>query len=113
MKQLADILNLNITTAFNQLDIERTTETLLSLSELISILYQDNFKIAFKSKELGFFDPELFEEYDTDDLIYSDKNTIYKSVHLFIERMRDIAKIKTPIIIQIHLSIYLREIILN
>jgi hypothetical protein len=34
-------------------------------------------------------------------------------VHLFIERIRDIAKIKISIIVQIHLSIYLREAALN
>jgi hypothetical protein len=72
---------------------------LLSLSELNSFLYQDNFKIAFKSEELEFFDLELFEEYSTGDLIYLDKDTIYKSVHLFIERIRDVVRIKTSIII--------------
>jgi hypothetical protein len=85
----------------------------LSLSESNSFLYQNNSKIAFKSKELRFFDPELSEKYNIDDLIYSSKNMIYKSVHLFIERIRDIAKIKIPIIVQIHLSIYLRKTALN
>jgi hypothetical protein len=71
----------------------------LSLSESNFFLYQNNFKIVFKSEELGFFDPELSEEYDTDNLIYSDKDTIYKSVYLFIERIRDIARIKISIIV--------------
>jgi hypothetical protein len=84
-----------------------------SPSELNSFSYQNNSKIAFKSKELEFFDPELSEEYNMNDLIHSGKNIIYKSVHLFIERIRNVAKIKTSIIVQIHLSIYLREIILN
>jgi hypothetical protein len=34
-------------------------------------------------------------------------------VHLFIERIQDVAKIKTLIIVQTHLSIYLRETALN
>jgi hypothetical protein len=71
----------------------------LSPSELNSFSYQDNFKIAFKSEKLEFFDPELSEKYNTGDLIYSDKNTIYRSVHLFIECIRDIARIKIPIIV--------------
>jgi hypothetical protein len=104
---------LNITTIFNQLNIGRTIEVPLSLSESNFFLYQDNFKIAFKSEELGFFDPELSEEYGTDNLIYSGKNTIYRSVHLFIERIRNVARIKTSTIVQIHLFIYLREAVLN
>jgi hypothetical protein len=92
-------LNLNIITAFSQLGIGRITEVLLSLLKLNSFSYQDNFKIAFKSEELEFFDPELFEKYDTDNLIYSDKDTIYKNVYLFIERIRDIVRIKISIIV--------------
>jgi hypothetical protein len=81
------MLNLNIIIIFSQLDIGRAIKAFLSFSELISFLYQDNFKIAFKPEELDFFDPELSEKYDTGDLIYSDKNTIYRNVHLFIERI--------------------------
>jgi hypothetical protein len=88
-----------MTTIFNQLDIGRIIEILSSFSESNSFLYQNNFKIAFKSKELEFFDPELSEKYSTGNLIYSDKNTIYRSVHLFIERIRDIARIKMSIIV--------------
>jgi hypothetical protein len=113
MKQLADILNLSIATAFNQLGIGRATEIPPSPSESNSFSYQDNFKIAFKSTKLKFFDPELSEEYSTNNLIYSSKNTIYRNVHLFIERIQDIAKIKTPTIVQTHLFIYLRGTALN
>jgi hypothetical protein len=83
MRQLADILNLSMATAFNQLDIGRITEISLSLSKSNSFLYQNNFKIAFKFKKLKFFDPELFEKYNIGDLIYSNKNTMY----LFIQRI--------------------------
>jgi hypothetical protein len=86
-------------TAFNQLNIERIIEIPLSLSESNSFLYQNNSKIVFKSEELKFFDPELSEKYNIDYLIYSDKNTIYRSVHLFIEHIRNIAKIKTLTIV--------------
>jgi hypothetical protein len=106
-------LNLSIVTIFNWLDIGRAIEISLSLSESNSFLYQNNSKIAFKFKELKFFDPELSEKYNTGDLIHSGKNTIYKSVHLFIERIRDIARIKTSIIVQTHLFICLRKIVLN
>jgi hypothetical protein len=106
-------LNLSIVTVFSQLDIGRATEISLSSSKSNSFSYQDNSKIAFKSEELKFFDPELSEEYNTDNLIYLNKNTIYRSVYLFIERIRDIARIKILIIVQIHLFIYLAEAVLN
>jgi hypothetical protein len=93
------MLNLSMATVFSQLNIGRITEISLSPSELNFFLYQDNSKIAFKFEELKFFDPELSEKYSTDDLVYLDKNTIYKSVHLFIERIRDIARIKILIIV--------------
>jgi hypothetical protein len=86
---------------------------LSSFSESNSFLYYKNSKIIFKFKELKFFDPELFEKYNTGDLIYSDKNTIYKSVYLFIEYILDVVRIKISIIVQIHLFIYLREIVLS
>jgi hypothetical protein len=47
------------------------------------------------------------------DLIYLNKNTIYKSVHLFIERIQDVVRIKISTIVQIHLSIYLRGAVLS
>jgi hypothetical protein len=93
------MLNLNIIIIFNQLDIGRAIEVFLSFSELNSFSYQNNFKIAFKFKKLGFFDLKLFEEYGTNDLIYLSKDTICKSVYLFIERIRDVAKIKISIIV--------------
>jgi hypothetical protein len=86
-------------TVFKQLDIGRTIEISLLFSKLKFFLCQNNFKIAFNSEELEFFDLKLSEKYNTGDLIYSNKNKIYKSVHLFIERIRDVAKIKILIII--------------
>jgi hypothetical protein len=99
MKQLIDILNLNIITVFNQLDIGRTIEIFLLSSESNSFLYQDNSKISFKFKKLEFFDPELSEKYRIDNLIHLNKNIIYRSVHLFIERIRNIVKIKISTIV--------------
>jgi hypothetical protein len=86
-------------TAFNQLSIGRAIETFLLPSVSNSFSYQDNFKIVFKFEELGFFDPELFEKYNIDNLVYLDKNTIYRSVHLFIECIRNIARIKISTIV--------------
>jgi hypothetical protein len=107
------MLNLRMTTVFSQLNIGRIIEMLSSPSESNFFSYQNNSKIAFKSEKLGFFDSELSEKYSTGDLIYLDKNIIYKNVHLFIEYIRDIVRIKISIIVQIHLSIYLRKIVLN
>ncbi len=47
-------------------------------------IFVDPSRISFKVEELGFFDPELPIEYGLGDVIRIGKNTIYRSVHLFV-----------------------------
>ncbi len=44
----------------------------------------DPSKTSFKTEELNFFDPELPIEYSSKNVIKTGKDTIYRSVHLFI-----------------------------
>ncbi len=44
----------------------------------------DPSKTSFKAEELGFFDPELPIEYGSEDVVRTIKDTIYRSVHLFV-----------------------------
>jgi len=41
-------------------------------------------RIFFKAEELDFFDPELPIEYGSRDVVRIDKNTIYRSIYLFV-----------------------------
>ena len=59
----------------------------------------DPSKTSFKTEELGFFDLELPIEYDSKDVIRTGKNTIYSNVHLFVQRITDIANIKNDKIV--------------
>jgi hypothetical protein len=59
--------------------------------------YQDNSKIAFKSEELDFFDPELSEKYSTDNLIYSGKNELIQQIESRLE-VENVIEIKKEII---------------
>ncbi len=44
----------------------------------------DPSRTFFKAEKLGFFDPELPIEYDSGNVVRIGKNTIYRSVHLFV-----------------------------
>ncbi len=73
----------------------------------------DPSKTSFKTEELGFFDLELPIEYDSKDVIRTGKNTIYGNVHLFVQRITDIANIKNDKIVNHNLPLYLRETVLE
>jgi hypothetical protein len=62
-----------------------------------SFSYQDNSKIAFKSKELDFFDLKLSKEYNINDLIHSDKNEFIQQIESGSE-IEDVIEIKEEII---------------
>jgi hypothetical protein len=67
-----------------------------------SFSYQDNSKIAFKSKELDFFDLKLSKEYNINDLIHSDKNEFIQQIESGSE-IEDVIETKEKIIDE-HLS---------
>ncbi len=77
---------------------------------LISI---DSSRTSFKAEELNFFDPELPIEYGSKNLMRTDKNTIYRNIYLFIQRIADMANIKDDKIISYNLSLYLRGAVLE
>jgi len=49
-----------------------------------SLIFIDSSRTSFKAEELDFFDPELPIEYGLEDVVRISKNTIYRSVHLFV-----------------------------
>ncbi len=73
-----------------------------------SSIFIDPSRISFKTEELDFFDPELPIEYDSEDVIRSGKDTIYRSVHLFIQRITDMASLKGDKVISYNLPLCLR-----
>jgi len=54
------------------------------ISPPTSIISVDSLRISFKVEELGFFDLEFPIEYGLGDVIRTSKNTIYRSVYLFV-----------------------------
>ncbi len=86
-------------TAFSKLNL---------ISPSISITSVDPSRTFFKAEELGFFDPELPIEYGPGDVIRTSKNIIYRSVHLFVQRITDIASIKSDKVVSHNLPLYFR-----
>jgi len=95
-------------TAFSKLNVT-SLSTPITSNDLVS----DSSKTSFKIEELGFFDPELPIEYGLEDVIRTDKNMIYRSVHLFVQRVTDMTNIKNDKIVSYNLSLYLREVTLK
>ncbi len=69
----------NFATIFSKLNV-----TSPSIPIINNGLVFDPSKTSFKAEELGFFDPELPIKYGSGDVMRINKNTIYRSVHLFI-----------------------------
>ena len=69
----------------------------------------DPSRTSFKTEELDFFDPKLPIEYGSGDVVKTGKNTSYRSVHLFVQRITDIASIKNDKIVNHNLPLCLRE----
>jgi len=68
----------------------------------------DPSRTSFKAEELGFFDLELPIEYGLGDVVKTGKNTIYRSVHLFVQWITDMANIKGDKIVSHNLPLYFR-----
>ena len=95
----------NFAITFSKLNLAPPSTPIIS-NGLISI---DPSRTSFKIEELGFFDPELPIEYGPENVIKNEKNTIYRSVHLFVQRITDMANIKGDKVISYNLSLCLRE----
>ena len=77
------------------------------------IISVDPSRTSFKAEELDFFDPELPIEYGSGDVVRTSKNTIYRSVHLFVQRITDMTNIKDDKIVSHNLPLYLRGAVLE
>ncbi len=69
----------------------------------------DLLKIFFKIEELGFFDPKLPIKYGFGNIMKFGKDTIYRNVHLFIQRINNITSFKGDKTVNHNLSLYLRK----
>ena len=69
----------NFATAFSKLNVIP-----LFISTTSNGSVSDPLKTSFKAEELGFFDPEFPIEYGLEDVVRTDKNTIYRNIYLFV-----------------------------
>ncbi len=84
-----------------------------SISIISNDSVSDPSRISFKVEELGFFDPKLPIEYGLGNVVRIGKDTIYRSVYLFVQRITDMINIKGDKIVSYNLSFYFREIVLE
>ena len=81
--EMAEIITTNVTanfaTAFSKLNVTPPSTPTISNGSA-----SDPSRTSFKAEELDFFDPELPIEYGSRDVVRIDKNTIYRSVYLFV-----------------------------
>ncbi len=82
-------------------------------SPSISTISVDSLRISFKAEELGFFDPELPIEYGLEDVVRIGKNTIYRSVYLFVQRITDMANIKGDKVVSYNFLFCFRGVVLE
>ena len=62
--------------------------------------------------DLKYFDSYLNKSYEEGEIVTVSKNIYFRSVILFIERLRDVAAVKGFIAVKVNLDIILREIVL-
>ncbi len=98
----------NFATIFSKFNVISPSTPIISNG-----LVSDPLKTSFKAEELGFFDLELPIEYGLENVVRIDKNMIYRSVHLFVQRITDIASIKGDKIVNYNLPFYLRGAVLE
>ena len=80
---MAEIIATNVTANFATI-FSKLNVTSPSIPIINNGLVSDPSKTSFKAEELGFFDPKLPIEYGLGDVMRTGKNTIYRSVHLFV-----------------------------
>ena len=84
-----------------------------SISTISNGSVSDLLRIFFKAEELGFFDLELPIEYGSGDVIKTNKDTIYRSVYLFVQRITDMVSIKGDKIVNYNLFLCFRGVVLE
>jgi len=68
---------------------------------------------AFKIEEIGYFHPDLDKSYGEGDVVFSGKDTLIRDVHLFCDRIRDVAELRGDSLVKINLPSCLRGIALQ
>ena len=71
----------------------------------------ENNTSQWKSKKLNFFDSLLSISFDVDFMIKNDKNFYYRSVHLFCEKIKNLAITKKQKIVRVNLNICFRDFV--
>ena len=71
-------------------------------------MIKDNRQSTFKPEVVGYFHPDLPSSYGKDDIIYSGKETIYRDVHAFVDRLNDMLAVYGPSTIRTNLVKCLR-----
>ena len=66
----------------------------------------------WNSSDLGYFDPHLDKSYGEGEIVTVGKDTYFRSVILFIERLRDVAAVKGFIAVKANLGTVLRGTVL-
>ena len=104
-----------IITEFRILEPSRSFEDLGSLEkiELISIISVNEDKIdRFNLNDIGFFDSFYKGKFiDISFIIeYIDKSIFFRDIYIFIDRVKDVARVKSDILLRQNLQIYLRGI---
>ena len=74
---------------------------------------QRNVGDGFRISDLGFFHSDLEESYDIKDIVFNNKETIYREMYFFYRRIKDYVMIKGKDIVRINLSIYFQESVLS
>ena len=68
---------------------------------------------SFKAEEIGYFHPDLDKSYGEGDVVFSGKDTLIRDVHLFCDRIRDVAELRGPNLVKASLPGCLRGIALQ
>ena len=63
---------------------------------------------SWHSSDIGYFDPLLDKAYGDGELLTVGRDTYYRNVHLFVERIKDLAMIKGSVLVRNNLNTALR-----
>lgn len=87
----------SIQTAVTQLAAQQTSlpprDNRVTNEPVISSITKDDGHSTFKPEVVGYFHPDLSSTYGKDDIVYSGKETIYRDVHAFVDRLNDMVPV--------------------
>ena len=115
--QFMNFINQTLQATLQALQTNIANQSQSQLTSIAELFTQSSKHIDFKwnAFELRFFD-SLYDEKSavTDNVIeHFDKNTYFRNIHIFIERIKNIAHIKNDTIVRNNLYICLRETVLT